>query len=638
MQHRMNPMRHLPAFLVICTLAFASIGCGAATSADPSSPPPPKLEFPTTAPATPDRQADFHVDPKQVITYLASDELQGRLIGTPQIQRAADLIAADFSKLGLKTVPGLDGYFQPFEMTTSIEPDAQTTMLEADGRTYHPGDEMIPLRMSAEKSAHGPLAFAGYGEELSTAHYDDFAGIDLKGKIAMILRFEPSDPATGKSRFADATHEYSEHAALQTKIAAAANHGAVGVIFVNPPLRKPSDGLIPFSRMAMYNAPVPVVQVTPNVADALLKAAGSENLESLQKQIDQSGKPDSKEMGTVTAKLAVAFHRTQKSVENVVGVLPGEGPHADEYVVVCAHYDHLGHGGPYSLAPWSHAIHHGADDNASGTACMMEIADRFAHQPAPARSMLFIAFTGEEEGLIGSAHFVNNPPISIDKIVADLNLDMVGRVEDDKLLIGGEGTAADFPQIVQQADRGLPLKLGEFGKGGLGPSDHMSFAMKKIPVLFFYDKMLIDYHRPTDTADKINFKGLDEVATLGQHVAEAMTTMPRQTYDDKYDAQGLTLMGVSHGSSAALGVVPDYSQGDDSHGGVRISGTVPGSAAEKSGLKEGDVITQFDKTKIDNLIDLSNALAEAKPGQKVKLQVKRGGKMIEIEATLTERK
>lgn len=634
----MNRMRHLPVFLMICGLLFASIGCGAARLDDPPVGPPPKLDFPTTAPSAADRRASFHVDPKKIITYLASDELQGRLVGTPEIQRAADLIAADFSKLGLKTVPGFDGYFEPFEMTTSIEPDAQATVLEAGGQTYHPGDEMIPLRMSAEKSAQGALVFAGYGEDVPTAHYDDFAGVDLKGKIVLILRFEPSDPKTGKSRFADATHEYSEHAALQTKIAAAANHGAVGVIFINPPLRKPSDGLVPFSRMAMYNAPVPVVQVTPTVADALLKASGSDDLKSLQGQIDRSGKPDSKELGTVTAKLAVAFHRTQKSVENVVGLLPGKGPHADEYVVVCAHYDHLGHGGPYSLAPWSHAIHHGADDNASGTACMMEIADRFVHQPPPARSMLFIAFTGEEEGLIGSAHFVNHSPVSIDKIVADLNLDMVGRVEDDKLLIGGEGTAAAFPEMLEQADKGLPLKLGQFGKGGLGPSDHMSFAMKKIPVLFFYDKMLIDYHRPTDTADKINFKGLDEVATLGQRVAEAMTTMPRQSYDDQYDAQGLTLMGVAHGSSAALGVVPDYSQGDDSHGGVRISGTVPGSAAEKSGLKEGDVITQFDKTKIDNLIDLSNALAEARPGQKVKLQIKRGGKMIEIEATLTERK
>lgn len=619
---------------MICGLTLASIGCGAD---DPSAPPDPKLDFPTTAPATADRQTDFHVDPKHVITYLASDELQGRLIGTPGIQRAADLIAADFSKLGLKTVPGLDGYFQPFEMTTSIEP-AQSTALEAGGQTYHPGDAMIPLRMSAEKSAQGPLVFAGYGEEVSSAHYDDFAGIDLKGKVALILRFEPSDPATGKSRFSDAAHDFSEHATPQAKIAAAANHGAVGVIFVNPPLRPSSDGLIPFSRVTMYNAPVPVVQVTPAVADALLKAAGSEDLKTLEERIDRSANPDSKDLGNVTAKLAIAFHRTQKSVENVVGLLPGKGPHADEFVVVCAHYDHLGHGGPYSLAPWSHAIHHGADDNASGTACMMEIADRFAHEPAPARSMLFIAFTGEEEGLIGSAHFVNNPPVSIDKIVADLNLDMVGRVEDDKLLIGGMGTASAFPEILKESDKGLPLKLGEFGKGGLGPSDHMSFAMKKIPVLFFYDKMLIDYHRPTDTADKINFKGLDEVATLGEHVAIAMTTMPRQTYDDQYDAQGLTLMGVSHGSSAALGVVPDYSQGDDSHGGVRISGTVPGSAAEKSGLKEGDIITQFGKTKIDNLIDLSNALAEAKPGQKVKLQVKRSGKMIEMEATLTERK
>jgi membrane-associated protease RseP (regulator of RpoE activity) len=192
--------------------------------------------------------------------------------------------------------------------------------------------------------------------------------------------------------------------------------------------------------------------------------------------------------------------------------------------------------------------------------------------------------------------------------------------------------------MLAKADDGLGLDLGEFGKGGIGPSDHMSFAMKKIPVLFFYDNMLIDYHRPTDTADKINFEGLNKVVELGQRVLTAMTTMPRQQYVSTYDATGLKAMGMGHGSRASLGVVPDYSEGTDGSGGVRISGTVPGSAAEKSGLKAGDVITHFADKKIDNLIDLTNALAAAKPGQKVKIEVKRDGKPVEIEATLTERK
>ena len=290
--------------------------------------------------------------------------------------------------------------------------------------------------------------------------------------------------------------------------------------------------------------------------------------------------------------------------------------------------------------PWSRAVHHGADDNASGTTSVLELADKFSHEFTPARSLIFVTFTGEEEGLLGSEYFVEHPPVPLEKIVGVLNMDMVGRVKNDKLLVGGMGTAAAFPDILKNANADVRLKLGEFGKGGIGPSDHMSFAMKKIPVLFFYDEMLIDYHRPTDTADKINFEGMDEVVRLAQHVVTAMTMMPRRSTTAQYDSQGMAQSGVSHGSRVSLGVVPDYSQGEDGTpgGGVRITGTIAGSAAEKAGLKEGDVILQFADKKIGNLMDLSNALAEGKAGQRITLKIKRDGKPMEAQATLTERK
>jgi hypothetical protein len=231
--------------------------------------------------------------------------------------------------------------------------------------------------------------------------------------------------------------------------------------------------------------------------------------------------------------------------------------------------------------------------------------------------------------------------VATDKIVAMLNLDMVGRVRDEKLLIGGEGTAANFPDLVSKADEGLPLKLGEFGKGGIGPSDHTSFAMKKIPVLFFFSGMHLDYHRPTDTADKINFDGMSEVVGLGERIVKAMATMPRQQYVSKFDGSGtpgLNLRGPASGKRASLGAIPDYSQGEDATEGMRIGGIVPGSPADKSGLKEGDLVVNFNGTKIANMIDYTNALGKAKPGQTVKVDVVRGGKPIEVEATLTTRK
>ena len=597
-----------------------------------------QTSFPTTAPTRPQLDPDFHVDPKATIQYLASDELEGRLIGTVGLQRAADLIASDFSKLGLKPVPGLDGYFQPFEMTTSVDPDSSKTSLAAGEKSFSLQKDFMPLRFSAEKEASAQVVFAGYGEANMEKDYVDYEGIDVKGKIVLVMRFDPQDPATGKSRFADKDQDYSPHAALMDKVSTAQHLGAAGVIFVNPPINHANEGIMPFGRAAGSGASIPVVQVTPQVADEILKLGGAPDLKTLETQIDQTGKPDPVALKDVTVKMSVAFKRTKKSVENVVAMLPGKGEHADEFVVVGAHYDHLGHGGPNSLAPWSHAIHHGADDNGSGTTAMLGIADKFAHAGPQARSIIFMAFTGEEEGLIGSEYFVNHPPLPLEKIVAMLNLDMVGRISSDKLLIGGMGTADNFADLLKQADETVGLKLGEFGKGGVGPSDHMSFAMKKIPVLFFYDQMMIDYHRPSDTADKINFKGLEEVVDLGQRVATAMTTMPRQTYNSSYDAQGLSQMHVGSGSNASLGVVPDYSQGEEGTGGVKISGTVPGSAAEKAGLKANDVIVQFGDKKLENLIDLTNALGAAKPGQKVKLAVMREGKRVEMEATLTERK
>lgn len=622
------------AFTLCASLLLLWFAGNAAIADAPTT----QLSFPSTAPSVPQKPRQFHVDLKQTITYLASDELEGRLIGTPGIQRAADLIADDFSKLGLSPAPGLQGYFQPFQMTTSVNPDAAKTTLTMGDHPFALAKDFVPMRFSAEKQVSAPVVFAGYGESISDRHYDDYAGTDVKGKIVLIMRFDPQDPKTKQSWFADKEQDYSSHAALQEKVSAAVHAGAAGAIVVNPPLSHADEGMMPFTRTVPFGAAIPVVQVTPAVADQILKQGGAPDLKTLEGQIDDSGKPDSVALHDVTLNISVGFHRTQKTVENVAALLPGKGAHADEYVVVGAHYDHLGHGGPGSLAPWSRAIHHGADDNGSGTTAMLGIADRFAHAGPQERSILFIAFTGEEEGLIGSEYFVNHPPVPLEKIVAMLNLDMVGRISDDKLLIGGMGTAADFPELLKKADEGVSLKLGEFGKGGIGPSDHMSFAMKKIPVLFFYDKMLIDYHRPTDTADKINFAGLDQVVDLGQRVATAMTTMPRQQYNGSYDNQGLSQMGVGHGSRASLGVVPDYSEGEDAAGGVKITGTVSGSAAEKAGLKANDVIVQFNDKKIDNLMDLTNALAAGKPGQKVKLKVLRDKNPVELEATLTERK
>jgi hypothetical protein len=242
--------------------------------------------------------------------------------------------------------------------------------------------------------------------------------------------------------------------------------------------------------------------------------------------------------------------------------------------------------------------------------------------------------------LIGSAYFVSHPPIPLEKVAAMLNIDMVGRLRDETLDVGGSGTAPSLERILKEADAGSPIKIKDIGKGGRGPSDHMSFAMKKIPVLFFFTGLHADYHRPTDTVDKINFNGMNEIVELSARVIRKFVTMPKEQYVSAADAQSMTMgMGSSSGggSRVTLGVVPSY--GDESGvKGVRITGTSPGSPAEAAGLKDGDIIVGFNDKSLDSLMDLSNVLAAGKPGDQVKLKVLRDGKEIAMSATLAERK
>jgi hypothetical protein len=589
---------------------------------------------PATAPAT--TQPGFHVDMKATLNYLASDALEGRLIGTPGIALAGDLIAKDFRTLGLDPLPGQTDYFQPFTYATGVAMDPKTFLQWGD-KSYKPDVDFGVPGNSGEGAFDGPVVFAGYGVVSNENAYDDYAGIDLKGKVVLVLRFEPHN-TDGSSRFAK--DYWSDHAAVLNKAKEAAKRGAVALIVVNPPNYHPGDVLYGFSSgMRAMSAPIPIVQVRQPVADAWLKVGGAKDLKTLQTQIDAAAKPASIDLANVCVAGTVALQRTKKELRNVLAMLPGQGRLASEYVFVGAHYDHLGHGGPGSLAPGSHAIFNGADDNASGTTTMLTVADYFAHAGPQRRTLVFAAWTGEEEGLVGSNYFMNHPLVPADKIAADLNLDMVGRVRNNILYIGGAGTAVDFDALLKKADYGLPFDLRTFGRGGYGPSDHMSFALKKVPVLFLFSGMHADYHRPSDKADKINFEGMAEVAEFAERIVTGLENLPRETYVDASDSTGGMHMSMSGGEGASLGVVPDYSNGIDAQTkGVRITGTVPSSPAAAAGLKADDVIVQFGKEKIDTLYDLSDQLAKAKPGDQVTIGVLRGKDRVDLHATLAARR
>lgn len=585
-----------------------------------------------------------------IVTYLASDGLEGRGIDTPGIESAAEYIRNKFVAAGLAPVPGLGSYFHEFEHTT-VSGIAAGTSLSSGEEKYALGKDYTVLSSSAEGTFSGQVVFAGYG--IASEKYDDFAGIDVKGRVCLVLRFEPQDEM-GNSRLAK--EGYSVHAHLRSKFKACADHGAAAVILVNPPGHKPGgDVLLPFARSYQEGpASIPVLQVTQKVAEAWVKRAGGTSLAEMEQKIDSTGRPASEALKDVSVSGKVGLDRTTRKLHNVCAYVPGSGSLASEYVVVGAHYDHLGMGGPGSLYQGGKAIHHGADDNASGTAAMIALAEQVAHDPGLAlrprswmaeearRSILFVAFTAEESGLIGSSQFVQHPPVPLESVAAMLNMDMVGRVKNEMLYIGGAGTAGPFDAFVKRADEDSPLEFKEFGRGGFGPSDHMSFAAKKVPVLFLFSGMHADYHRPSDTADKINYEGLAQVVSVARELTLDLATMPKSEYLASADSANPHMMGVGStgggtGSRASLGVIPDYGT-DISKGGVRITGTSPGTPAAAAGLKDGDVIVAFGDKKIDNLYDLTDALSAAKPGDKVKIKFLREGKEVAAEVTLAERR
>ena len=627
---------------ILCVMIF-SLGCSRHT--------PASTNHPTTLAATTQlaSTAPFSaaaVAMQQSVNYLASDELEGRGLSTEGINLAAAYIAGNFAGAKLQPLPGMSNYFQPFDLN-SIEGIAPETALGINCKPLKLSDQYTVLSYSGEGAFHGPVVFVGYGVTNPAQHYDDYAGIDVKGKVALAWRFEPMDTA-GKSRFGK--EDWSDSAHLDSKVRAAAEHGAVALILANPPKFKGPDTLVYMAQGYGEGAgAIPMLRVKQPLADDWIHTATGLDPAALEDKIGGALTPQSQSLKDTDIAGKVVLKHTVRHLENVMGYLPGSGPHADEYVVVGAHYDHLGRGGPGSLAMRGHThdIHHGADDNASGTATVLELASEMGREYQNGhrwpRSIIFMTFTAEEEGLIGSMHWVNHPSVPLDKIVAMVNLDMVGRLRQQQLFIGGEGTAASLESILNKADEGLPLQLKDVGRGGMGPSDHMSFAIKKVPVLFFFTGLHVDYHRPTDTADKINYNGMAEVLDLTKRTVIALTHMPKEAYVTAADAHSMSMgLGGDTGAAgerrASLGVVPSYGEDPSDIAGVKITGVSGGSAAEKAGLQENDIIVGFNEKKLDNLMDLSAALTESKPGDHVKLKVIRNGKPIVLEATLGERK
>jgi len=566
------------------------------------------------------------------IKYLASPDLKGRATGSPELEKAAGYIASQFQSFGVKPVPG-SGYEQAFTTTVGAHLGA-TNRFEANTGTLRLRDGFIPFSFSSSGTVSAPVVFVGYGITANEYHYDDYAGVDVKDKIVLLVRHEPQENDE-KSVFAG--KDLTQHSTFAIKAVNAKMHGARAVILVNdgyPHHTAQEDQLTPFGQATgPTDAGVLFVQVKESTAEAWLKAEGRD-LHEILDGIDKDLKPRSFPLTRLTVNVSLDIQHDVKTVHNVAAYIPGK---TSEYVIIGAHYDHLGLGDEHSLAPSQiGTIHPGADDNASGTAGVIELARWFSKQPQQQRGILFMTFAGEELGLLGSNYYTGHPLLPLENAVTMLNMDMIGRIKNGKVFVNGTGTGSTLDKLVEsiQAPTGFKLDLSE--ATGYGGSDHMSFTVKQVPVLFFFSGLHGDYHKPSDTWDKID---APDAAKLLGYVAQIATRLVNDPERPKFQRVVEKTAPISSGSSSGygpnFGSIPDF---DEPPHGVRFADVRDGTPAAKAGLKAGDILIEFDGKDIGNLYDFTYALQAHKPGDEVLVKVLRGSQRIEAKVLLTERR
>lgn len=595
-----------------------------------------------TAPLWGDQASEARL--KRDVTFLASDECEGRGIGTKGLDKASEYIASQFAQAGLK--PGGVGgtYFQPFQVIGSPELDGPATLV-----LHGPMGQTIKLKQGSDFQVSGlsgaadikaPIVFAGFGATAPKAGYDDYAGIDVKGKIVLVLRHVPrwsndATPFDGSRK--------DQHAGLETKQSLAAANGAAALILVNDAVEADKgDPLMPYDLLARASGGytlanrtgakprLPFVQLRRSVADTLFMSSLGTTLREAEQAIDRDLKPRSAPLSGWTASLEVKVKRSTVTVKNVVGVLEGAGPLAKEIVVIGAHYDHLGYGGFGSMAKGVRAIHHGADDNGSGTTSLMEVARHFAAQKdRQGRRLVFIAFSAEEAGLLGSRYYCKDQPLfPLGETVAMVNLDMVGRLRPDqktgkdKVLIEGSGSAKGFDAMLDKLNPGFQLSKQASGNG---PSDHDSFYNQKIPVVFLWTGYHPDYHRPSDTADKINVEGMDRVVGYAEKIVNQLATDPARPEYVAVARKMSASPGV--GDMPRLGFVPAY---DEDKEGVGVDSVSAGGPAEKGGLKAGDLIVAIGGRPVTSMNAYMTVMRQQVRGRATDVTVMRNGKKVEL--------
>lgn len=551
------------------------------------------------------------------ISFLASDSLKGRKPGTAEGKIAAEYIRDQLKKSGLKLL-GENG-FQHFEVTASLEPGKNNHLTMGNFKGDFEKD-FVPLAYTANEKLNASAAFVGYGFNFKddSLSWNDYENLDVAGKWVIILRGNPDS-----ERYNDLFEKYSS---LRKKILTAKDLGAAGVLFVSGKRFDAEDELIdPFYEKSETDVGVPAFHIKRSLVDSVLKQ-NNLSIEDLENELNEKLHPHSFLLPAAVSGQAEILKNKVKT-QNVVALLEGNDPILkDEYIVLGAHYDHLGFGGPGSGSrrPDTLAVHNGADDNASGVAGVLEVVEQLASQKKKLkRSLLVIMFGAEEMGTLGSKYFTNYPLIDLSKIKFMFNLDMIGRLDQDykALTVSGTGTAAGLEEMVESQAKAHQVKV-KLSPEGFGPSDHASFYAKDIPVLMFFTGVHDDYHTPNDDTEFINFEGektvADFVSDLIFEVSNLKESLAFQEAGPKTQPTGQRRFKVT------LGVMPDHSATDIK--GMRVDLVIKDRPADRAGMKKGDIIISMESKPVNDIYEYMNRLSDFKSGQRISVEVIRDGK------------
>ena len=546
------------------------------------------------------------------IAYLASEELRGRYPGTPEDIIMGEYIASEFKNAGLILYERTG--IQHFGIATDIEAGPGNSVTFGDAVLEFESD-YTPFSFSSSGSAKTEVVFAGYGFQIDQDEikWNDYSDVDVSDKWVLLFRGIP-----GEQNPASPYVNYSED---RGKALLASDLGATGVIFVSGSSFDAKDQLTEL-KGKQHPLSIPVVQITRSSADQLLIAAGADSLSSYETQITTNLKALSFHTG-LEADIAVDLQPKEVESANVIASLKGSDPALrNEYVVIGAHHDHLGMGGEgtSSRAPDTVAVHYGADDNASGVAGVMEISEYMASL-SPSRSMLFTTFGAEEMGLVGSKYLTENSPIDLSMIQVMINLDMLGRLNDERQLqIGGVGTSPGFKELLDSLNGSYAFNL-KYANEGYGPSDHAAFYAKDVPVLFISTGAHSDYHTPLDQLSAINLEGTREVLAYVAEITEALANKKERI---AFVEAGPKVRGSSRGrrGGVTLGLMPDVTY--DGSDGMPVMFVTEGKPAAVGGIQKDDIVVSIEGKSVGNVYDYMSRLGQLKEGMDIVVTVKRG--------------